>query len=462
MVKQHILNINGNELDTKCEIDRRIIGKYYENKFLEHLKEKGYNHIIKHPEKFNCYDFSELNGKNNNYYEQKSKLGLIENHNVSYVDVNKIAQYRQLIINNHNNDYNDANFYYINCFINPNNFMDYSFYYYKVDLKKIVDFNITTLGDSNTFIIPIEYFKPIDGLFKKLNAKDALKIEKEYNKSYQTAKEYDKFYTKPEIANKLIEKTNEYRSLDVYDYILEPSAGNGAISDKLLYKFKDKNNIIALDILPENSNILEYNFIKKDVKKDFNYLMNSNVLVIGNPPYSKQKSLDFIKQSEKISDTISFILPISFKKESYINKIPLNLHIIHEEVLPKNSFTIDKYDYDVKTMIMILEKRNYNRSKSCIKISKYFTFISCNKLKKLNDIDNIFCICRVGSKIGKIKAYENNTKLQSHYFIQFNNDVNIEEFILKYSQIDFKKIDCNNVAQKSISKNEIIDITNNI
>ena len=190
--------------------------------------------------------------------------------------------------------------------------------------------------------------------------------------------------------------------------------------------------------------------------------MNSNVLVIGNPPYSKQKSLDFIKQSEKISDTISFILPISFKKESYINKIPLNLHIIHEEVLPKNSFTIDKYDYDVKTMIMILEKRNYNRSKSCIKISKYFTFISCNKLKKLNDIDNIFCICRVGSKIGKIKAYENNTKLQSHYFIQFNNDVNIEEFILKYSQIDFKKIDCNNVAQKSISKNEIIDITNNI
>ncbi len=111
---------------------------------------------------------------------------------------------------------------------------------------------------------------------------------------------------------------------------------------------------------------------------------------------------------------------------------------------------------------MILEKRNYNRSKSSKKISKYFTFTSSNKLKKLNEFQNVFSIRRVGCNIGKIQKYDNNIKLQSHYLIQFNDGVNIEKFIEKYSQIDFKKLDYNNVAQKSISNNDIIELTNNI
>lgn len=447
-------------LDTKIEKERRIIGLYYENRFIQFLKSRGYNHISKHPDKYNCYDFySELNGKNNNYYEQKSKLGLIENHKVSYIDVNKISQYRQIIKEHHNNNYEDAIFYYINCFINPNDFTDYSFYYYKVDIKKVMDYDITTLGDSNTFIIPIEDFRPIDELFKKLNKKETLIIEKQYNNNYQNALKYDKFYTKPDIVDKLIKKTNEYKSFNEYDYILEPSAGNGAISEVLTYNFNKKQNIISLDLMPENSNILEYNFLKNNIKEDFKHIVNSNNLVIGNPPFSKKESMGFIKKASEIANTISFILPISHKKQSYIDRLPNNFHIVYNEILPKNSFTIDKYDYDIKSMIMILEKRDYERLKQSKKISKYFTFISCKKLK---DFNNILCIRRVGSNTGKISLYNDNIKTKSHYFIRLNDNLVINRFLEGYSQIDFKKIDYYNVAQKSLSMNDIIDITNKI
>ena len=67
------------------------------------------------------------------------------------------------------------------------------------------------------------------------------------------------------------------------------------------------------------------------------YFPHSNTFnkihVIGNPPFGRQSSLaiKFIRHSAKFCNTISFILPKSFKKDSMRNKVPLDFHLIHEK-----------------------------------------------------------------------------------------------------------------------------------
>ena len=52
-----------------------------------------------------------------------------------------------------------------------------------------------------------------------------------------------------------------------------------------------------------------------------------NIHIIGNPPFGRQSSLaiKFIKKSCEFCDTLSFILPKSFKKESLKKHFPFDL-----------------------------------------------------------------------------------------------------------------------------------------
>lgn len=58
----------------------------------------------------------------------------------------------------------------------------------------------------------------------------------------------DKFYTKTDLVERLLKKLD----LDIYDLIIEPSAGSGSFSDRL----RDRN-LISLDIDPESDYIIK-------------------------------------------------------------------------------------------------------------------------------------------------------------------------------------------------------------
>ena len=86
---------------------------------------------------------------------------------------------------------------------------------------------------------------------------------------YHKSKQYkglDKYYTKKEIALFCLDQLN----IKDYDFIIEPSAGNGAFYDEI-----EHNNKIGLDIEPENSNVIKQNWFK--YKIDICY---KNVLVV--------------------------------------------------------------------------------------------------------------------------------------------------------------------------------------
>ena len=95
------------------------------------------------------------------------------------------------------------------------------------------------------------------------------------------------------------------------DLIIEPSAGSGVWTSPLhMY------NLIAFDIQPEGEGIHQMNFLDVDL-----WAFQSNLHFIGNPPFGRQSSMarKFIKHitSCERTKTIAFILPKSFKKDSY-------------------------------------------------------------------------------------------------------------------------------------------------
>jgi len=240
----------------------------------------------------------------------------------------------------------------------------------------------------------------------------------------------DKFYTKSEIAKYFIQKID----LSLYKNIIDPCAGAGAFSDQI-------ENCLAFDIVPENENIKQLDF--------FNFQENElehPILTISNVPFGVQSNLaiSFFKKASTYSDTIAFILPKSFKKESIQNKLPLNFHLDYEEDVPDNSFTLNGIVYNVPCVFQIWNKKDFIRTiDKKIPTTDLFSF---TKKEEAN-----VSIRRVGIFAGKAFITNDKSK-QSHYFIKTNIDAN--DFIKKINKIKWEHN--NTVGPKSISKKELI------
>jgi len=170
---------------------------------------------------------------------------------------------------------------------------------------------------------------------------------------------WDKFYTKPEIASYCVTLFKKYFNLTKNDLIIEPSAGNGSFL-KSLNKINCRK--YYSDIVPENNQIIKQDFLKFTISK-----INYKIHVIGNPPFGKQSStaIKFIKHATIFADSVSFILPKSFKKESLKSKIPLNFHLIHEYELPQYSFYLKNKLCNIPCVFQIWKKSNKNRKIIC-------------------------------------------------------------------------------------------------
>jgi hypothetical protein len=249
----------------------------------------------------------------------------------------------------------------------------------------------------------------------------------------RNAGEFDKFFTKRELAKKLI----AYFNLDDFDHIIEPTAGNGSFSDQI-------PNCEAYDIEPQKDYIKKADFL--ELNFDYN---PSKTLIIGNPPFGRQSSLalKILKKSSKIADTIGFILPKSFKKDSFKDRIPLTHSLELEIDLDENSFYVENRDYSVPCVFQIWKRNGKMRNKT----KKYKTedFVFCKKSENPD-----FAIRRVGFYAGNIfKDLDKNES--SFYFIKSKNKD--KEYIYKIIyNIDWSLIKNNTVGIKSISKNELI------
>ena len=274
----------------------------------------------------------------------------------------------------------------------------------------------------------------------------------------------DQFYTKTDVSLKCIEVFLEHIKVNDKDILIEPSAGTGSFSN---YFKQNEYNIHAFDIEPKQDYIKESDFLELDTS-DFK---NKNVHCIGNPPFGKQSSLakKFIKKNATFCNTISFILPKSFRKNSYQKCFPLNFHLVKEVDLDKNSFVIDGKTHNVPCVFQIWVKKDEDRYIEPIHKENGFNFVKkpiikdleINEEGKPTKRENIFVeepdfgILRAGGgkKCGRIsRDYKDGIGCypEAWLFIKLDEKYDKNKFFQEYQKIDWN--DDSNVGARSIDK----------
>ena len=205
------------------------------------------------------------------------------------------------------------------------------------------------------------------------------------------SKDLDKFYTHPDIAKKFVDIIDNIFPLKNFDLILEPSAGNGNILQYL------PENSIGLDIEPEAENIIKQDFFEYHSPYDpiFN---NIKIACIGNPPfgsgYMNPLAKAFFNHAATFSDLIAFIVPAKWNSSWKVQfQLDKNFGLYYSEVLPKNSFLLDKKPYNVPCCMQIWSKSNPNNLENLritqrppTKHKDFDMFLTCDNVPKLPEV----------------------------------------------------------------------------
>jgi predicted RNA methylase len=255
----------------------------------------------------------------------------------------------------------------------------------------------------------------------------------------------DKYYTKSSVAELCLNIVKQNIQINTdKDLIIEPSAGNGAFIAGIKTL---THNYLFYDLEPEHSEIVKQDYLLYEYNNGEQG--SRKIHVIGNPPFGRQSSLaiQFIKKSCEFADSISFILPKSFKKDSLQKTFPLHFHLLFEMDLPEKSFLVDGTEHTVPCIFQIWEKKSNARAIVESVIPVGFEFV-----KKTENPDISFR--RVGVNAGTIDTAIEEKSVQSHYFIKFTNGKAIDENMRNLSTITYEFN--NTVGPKSISKPELM------
>lgn len=293
--------------------------------------------------------------------------------------------------------------------------------------------------------------------------------------------ELDQFYTNPLIAKKLTSIfTTEIKKLG-YQKItfIEPAAGTGNFLTAI--KEIGKNNpfiskkILAFDIEPktEQENIIQTDFLKIPLTKYLAKPDQKNYVVIGNPPFGKKGKLaaEFINKAAKISDTIGFILPLTFRRWSIQSKLDKYLQLIYDINLEPNSFLANDKIFSLNACFQIWTKRKTEqkdlriKERPIIKHPDFEMYLHNNTRPTLRFFDKgkynwDFAVVRQGfyDYSQKIETEKQLFKNRQYIFFKSKNGLAKQKLL----QLDFAKLSQKNTIIPGFGKNDIIIAYNNL
>lgn len=152
---------------------------------------------------------------------------------------------------------------------------------------------------------------------------------------------YDKFYTKSQVASQCYQRLKSVYPDIEKEMFLEPSAGNGVFLSML-------PNYVAYDILPENDNIIQQDFLTLEPDEN-------NYVIIGNPPFGKRSkmAISFFNHATLFGNIIAFIVPVSFMKWSVQKELNKEFKLIDYTYLEPESFLVEGHPYSVRCVFQI-------------------------------------------------------------------------------------------------------------
>lgn len=258
----------------------------------------------------------------------------------------------------------------------------------------------------------------------------------------------EQYFTKDSLVKKCIDFTNSCFPIGNIDLIIEPSAGAGAFLSQL-----PSSKTIGLDISPLLPQIIKADYFDWQPPRN-----KGSVLVIGNPPFGQRGSLAmrFLIKSFRFADCVAFILPRSFKKFTFQNRIPLHFHLAGE-------FDCDEFEtasgvpVSVKSVFQVWVKKTIERETSSLKSSHadfemkhcHLSRISKEMLAEVCE-EYSFAIPQVGANF---KPRDSKTiTMGSYWFIK----PNVDSARSVFEKLDFSFLHGMNTAFTSLSKKDII------
>jgi hypothetical protein len=259
----------------------------------------------------------------------------------------------------------------------------------------------------------------------------------------------DKFYTKPEIAQLCLASIPG--GVEQYTLSIEPSAGSGSFSSLI-------PGSLALDLHPEAEGIVEQDWFTYSRERSED--PQEKVLVFGNPPFGQQNSLAvrFINHAATFADTVAFVLPLSFKKDSVQDRLNKHLHLVLELELPKKAFTLHGEDYGVPCVFQVWEyDASRVREKSVKVLPVGFSFV------KKEDSPHM-SVQRVGGRAGLASVDYVQKSVQSNYFLKFDpvlDSDGLKKVADGINDATFASRD-HSVGPRSISKTDVALVVNDL
>ncbi len=256
-----------------------------------------------------------------------------------------------------------------------------------------------------------------------------------------TPRELDQFYTRPEIAARLVGRLMALLG-DRGDVTwLEPSAGGGAFLDRL------PQPRIGLDIAPPSGrpDIVRENFLHWSPDPGI-----GSVVAVGNPPFGRNSSLAlrFLNRAAGFCDTVAFVLPRTFEKASLQRRIDPHLHLRHQEVLPPNAFLLEGAVRDVPTVFQVWQREAALRESLDAPLEHPdFRFV-----RDPGQAD--FALQRVGVHAGRVSREGLGRSPQSHYFIAVSHPARDVRGVLE--SIDWSGPARRTAGTPSLARSELV------
>lgn len=168
------------------------------------------------------------------------------------------------------------------------------------------------------------------------------------------SRELDQFYTNPKLSERVLRLVDGMYGLSKYT-LIEPSAGSGSFYNLMLGYSGD---VYGYDLEPKADGVVEADFLTLDTGH-----ISGDKFYIGNPPFGRNSSLalKFLNKCSEDCSYVAMILPRTFSKRLFQNKVNLNLHLDYEAYVPPKSFILDGVAYDVPCTFQVWERRGYKR-----------------------------------------------------------------------------------------------------
>lgn len=256
------------------------------------------------------------------------------------------------------------------------------------------------------------------------------------------------YFTSAALAGECLADLAAVLDLDEFDLIVEPSAGDGAFLDLL-----PQDRRIGIDLEPRRSDIMASDFLQWQPTTE-----GDRVLVLGNPPFGRRGALAvrFMTHAATFADVIAFILPRSFNKDTFQERVPSAFHLISSRNCDDH-FLIDGRQRAVRTVFQVWQRGETPRPR--IKRPSqhaHFTLRHAH-LSRTSDADLAhlrneydFTIPQVGSRFAPCDV--RSVERGSHWFVK----AHVPDVRETFERLDFTFLADMNVAHTSLSKADIV------